>query len=166
MAGGYELALWALLVCASVTDLLWKKIPNRLTFSFLAAGLLCRFCLEGRHGGQEALLSLAVAFALFFPLWLLNAFKAGDVKLLMAAAPWIPVKTTILLALAAIVVGAIVGIVVLLRHHGVRGSLLSLRNHLRSRSTPTSSVRMPFAPAFLCAFCFVRIAEIYRWNLF
>lgn len=164
MSGGLEIALWALLVIASLTDLIWGKVFNLLTFAFLITGLICRFWLGGLPSLGEACLAVAVAFALFFPLWLAKVMAAGDVKLLMAAGAWTSVGVVVHLALGGIVIGALVGAALLVRRSGWKGGALSVRNHLKT-AVPRASQRMPFAPAFLCAFFLVKVAEMYRWSL-
>lgn len=165
MSGGLEpeIALWALLVIASITDLIWGKIYNALTFAFLGTGLLCRFAFSGMAGGTEACCAVALAFALFFPLWRLKAMAAGDVKLLMAAGAWSSPAEILRLAACAVVIGALVGGVLLVRRSGLKRGLSSVREHLRAMS-PSHSHRIPFAPAFLCALFLVRIGEMYRWT--
>ena len=43
MSEGFEIAVWILLGSALVTDLLWGKIYNYVTFPFLLIGIFCRF---------------------------------------------------------------------------------------------------------------------------
>jgi len=143
--------LWALFGIATVTDLLKGKIYNTLTFSFLVAGLCARVFSQGAAGGQQACLSLLVAFALYFPLWRLKVLAAGDVKLLLAAAPWLSYPQTIRLAFLTILVGAAVGGVI----RGIRA--------IREKDNKTL-MRMPLAPAFFCAFVLMQIAVMKHWG--
>ena len=89
---------------------------------------------------------------------------ASDVKLLMAFGAWSNYSFVLKLAMVAIVVGAIVGLFVLLRRHGIRGTLGSLAAHLKNSATKHSN-RIPFGPAFRCAFAILTVAEIQRSNL-
>lgn len=148
MAGAFEIGVWALLFLASVTDLIWGKIFNALTFSFLFLGLSLRFFAFGFTDLQSALLAVGTALLLFFPLYYSHVMAAGDVKLLMAAAAWLSPAQTLKLAVLTILVGALAGLVVLVIRRG------------RKRT------RIPFAPAFLCAFSFLKIAEIRGWSLY
>lgn len=165
MTGAIEIALWVLLVAALVTDLLWGKIYNALTFPFLFLGLALRFGLEGRAAGLDSLLAVAAAFALYFPFWRLKVIAAGDVKLLMAFGAWTQAMAVIQVGLISIVIGALVGLYLMLRRRGLRDSAQSLVEHVQSRA-PRRSFRMPFAPGVLCAFLVFRIAEMRQWNLF
>lgn len=166
MFGGIEIGLLLLLIVSSVTDLLWGKVFNATNLCFLAAGLTCR-CL---HGGLPetgvGALSILVAFTLFYPLYLMKTMAAGDVKLLMAIGAWGDSKLVLQLGLFAILIGAVVGLAVLVRSVGLRGGAASVARHAKVTSgVKLKSHRMPFAPAFLCAFLFLKIAEVYGWPL-
>lgn len=165
MFRGFEIALWILLVLATLTDLRWGKIFNVLTFPYFFAGLIFSFYVGGVTGLGNALSGVGVAILLYFPLYYFKALAAGDVKLLMAIAPWVDSKVVIEIAAVSILFGALVGISVLIRSKGMKAGAKSVAEHARSFA-PTRSTRMPFAPAFLCAFMFLKIAESYQWSLF
>ena len=162
MTGGIEGVLWALFGIATITDLLRGKIYNTLTLSFLVAGFAARIISQGAAGGQSAFLSLLVAFALYFPLWRMKVLAAGDVKLLMAASVWLSVPETVRLAMLSILFGAAVGLILRAR--------LSWKNEapeLKTTAPYTGTKRllkMPFAPAFFCAFAMMQIASLKHWG--
>jgi prepilin peptidase CpaA len=151
MSGGYEVVLWVLLIVASATDLLWGKIYNHLTLSSIAAGMIARFYFGGVSSLTESLIGTAVAFTLFFPLYYLKVFAAGDVKLLMAVGTWSNYQFVLRLSLIAILFGAVIGFLVVLKKRQAEKKQLT---------------RMPFGPAFLCSFLFLKIAELKGWSLF
>jgi Flp pilus assembly protein protease CpaA len=148
--------LFALFGIATVTDLLKGKIYNTLTLSFLVAGLGTRLFAEGWAGGQVAFTSFLIATALYFPLWRLRVFTAGDVKLLMAASPWLAVPDLVRLALLTILVGALVGLVIKFQIH--------LREEKTKPKKKKQLLKMPLAPAFFCAFVLMQIAELSHWR--
>jgi len=164
MSGAYDIALWILLIVSAVTDLVWGKIFNLLTFPFMVVGIGLRYWGHGSPAMIQSLVALGVAFVLFYPLYLFKAFAAGDVKLLMAVGAWSDVNHLINIAAIGILIGAVVGIVVLVKQKGLIGGLKSVGQHFRLKTE--GSARMPFAPAFLCAFMFMEVAEIYQWSLF
>jgi len=164
MSLGSEYALWALLVIASVTDLIWGKVYNWLTFAFLGLGLLFHLLDDGASGAGESALGVLTAFILFFPLWRLGAMAAGDVKLLMAVGAWTTPGLVLRIATGGVVIGALVGLFVMVRQSGLKESLKSVREHIDARVAPVTSHRMPFAPAFLCALFIVKVGEIYQWS--
>lgn len=156
--------VWLLLFLATVTDLRSGKIPNLLTFSFLGVGIFLKFFFEGGFSSLgEGLLSVLLAFALFFPLYFAGIMAAGDVKLLMAAGIWLNTSQVLKLAGATVVIGAIVGFLVMLQQRGIKSSIQNLSHHLQAHKKKNST-RMPLAPAFFCAFCFLKISEIQGWK--
>ncbi len=165
MLAGSEVALLILLIVATATDLLWGKIYNWLTFPFLFLGILARVYTSGSFGLIEALFSVGVAFVLFFPLFLFKAVAAGDAKLLMAVGAWTNAKTTITIAALAILFGAAVGLVSLLRQKGLRGSAHSIRDNLQKGEPTQASLKMAFGPAFFCAYLVVSIAANRNWEI-
>lgn len=165
MAGGYDIALWVLLVIATITDLRWGKIFNATTFPFLLLGLICQTVQGGLPSLTAAIIAVGVAMLLFFPLYILKTLAAADVKLLMALGAWTDSAMVIKLAVFSILFGAAVGLIVLVRQAGVVGGAKSVRDHARNAVAPGKSHRMPFAPAFLCAFLFLKIAESYHWSI-
>lgn len=106
----FYLALLACAVAAVVCDLRKQRLPNVLTVSTFGFGLVLNlvrgtwlgvhgepgpyFGLTGAFGGLVeglcfALAGFAVAFALFFVLWQMQACGAGDVKLMAAVGTWV-----------------------------------------------------------------------------
>lgn len=90
---GALVLLGGLLGLAAWHDVRSRRIPNVLVFSGMAAGLFLHSFLSsglgfasgflpGGLGFVAALKGLAMGFASFFPLYLLRATGAGDVKLM------------------------------------------------------------------------------------
>jgi prepilin peptidase CpaA len=166
MPEGREIVLWALLAIASATDLIWGKVFNYVTLPACIAGVLVRWVLEGYSSASSAAVSVLIAFIIFFPLYRLRVMGAADVKCLMAIGAWSSTKLVLSIALISIVFGAIVGAFVLVRKVGFKGGALSVGKHLTlPGNSKLVSHRMPFAPAFLCAFVCLKIASFYHWTL-
>ncbi|MCS7264433.1 MAG: prepilin peptidase [Armatimonadetes bacterium] len=68
---------------AIFTDAKWRKIPNWLTFSAIAAGIIVN-CLNGWDSLMRSVVGLAMALVFMLPLFSLDFLKAGDVKLIVA----------------------------------------------------------------------------------
>jgi prepilin peptidase CpaA len=66
-------------------DLLFHRIPNRLTGSLLCLGLALHFTSSGWSALGLAALGVPVGLAMLLPLYTLRATGAGDVKLLAAS---------------------------------------------------------------------------------
>jgi len=74
-------------------------------------------------------------------------------------------KIVLQLAVSSIVIGALVGLLVLVQKSGLMRSIEDVRAHAHFSPNPSAkSHRMPFAPAFLCAFFILKIFEMYRWE--
>lgn len=74
----------ALVVLAAVYDLRSRRIPNWLNLAGLLVGLTTALWGQGRVGGYIALSGAGLALLIYFPLWMLRAMGAGDVKLMAA----------------------------------------------------------------------------------
>jgi len=164
MAEGYDIGLWLLLILASITDLIWGKIFNWFNLAFAAAGLLFGFWIGGVSAVTNAGIAILVAFVLFYPFYLMKAMAAGDVKLLMAVGAWSNAALVLRMGMISILFGAFVGLIVLLYHKGFKASVKSVGEHLRPNdAAKKNGHRMPFAPAFLCAYFYLEIAEKFHW---
>lgn len=158
MRFSFETVLWCLLIVATVTDLMRGKIYNLLTLPLLLSGILIQLTFAGLTNFAPILFSVAVAFVLFFPLYLIKAMAAGDVKLLMAFGAWSDASTVFRIGLLSICIGAVVGLVILLGKKGVFRSIQGWKTDERTR--------IAFAPAFLCAFMVLKIMEVKGWQIF
>jgi len=157
------MALWLCLLAATATDLIWGKIFNWLTVGFLLLGAGSRLYAGGSTELTQAFLSILIALVIFFPLYRLQVFQAGDVKLFMAVGAWVSPTVLIELAGTSFLVGAMVGGLGLVesRLHGV---LLAGQS---GQTTPTPKNKrhhMPFAPAVLSAYMLMKIASHYHWG--
>ena len=76
----------ALVLCAAVYDVRYRRIPNWLSVTGVLAGLALNAFLDRGRPGMfvSAMLGLTIAFAVYFILYALRAMGAGDVKLMAA----------------------------------------------------------------------------------
>lgn len=80
---GARLGLLAgFLLAAVFTDMVSRKIPNRLVLAGIIVGLLVQTFWPGGDGFLSAFKGLLSGFGLFFSLYLLRVMGAGDVKLM------------------------------------------------------------------------------------
>lgn len=93
-------AVAAFVTTALVTDVRTLKIPNWLTVSAFAAGLVFHAATqEGWNRLTFALGGFAVGFGIMLLLWLIGGSGAGDVKLMGALGAWIGAKPTLIVFL-------------------------------------------------------------------
>ena len=74
----------ALVVLAAAFDLRNRRIPNWLNLAGLMFGLFTALWLGGPKAGLMAVSGAGLALLIYFPLWMLRAMGAGDVKLMVA----------------------------------------------------------------------------------
>jgi len=77
-----KIVLCALVCMAGAHDLRFRRIPNWLSVTGVLLGVSLNSLLSGWHGLWQALFGLAIAMAIYFPLYLLRGMGAGDVKLM------------------------------------------------------------------------------------
>jgi prepilin peptidase CpaA len=126
-----HLLLFALLLAAAYSDVAFRRIPNRLTFGGLAAGLVVAVVQGGWGGLGGAVLGAVCGFAMFFGLYLLRAMGAGDVKLMAAAGAFLGVPLVFAAALYSAVAGGLVLMVVALRARATRRVAANMGNLLQ-----------------------------------
>jgi prepilin peptidase CpaA len=108
------------LLIASVTDLREARIPNWLTFSCMAGGLILSTILDGEAGVWLSLTGLALGFLLLVPIYAMQGVAAGDVKLLMAVGALMGPRFVFQIFLVASLIGAVFALVVVFRRGHLR----------------------------------------------
>lgn len=153
-----SLALVAVAV-AVVTDLISRRIPNKLTAPVALAGLLLQTGVSGWSGLLDGLLGFLAAFVFFLPFYLARWVAAGDIKLLMAVGACLGWRLGILADLGTLLVGAILafaflfiqgGLWTYLRRYGLMAKCLVFTgrfSYIPPESGETASVRFPYALA-------------------
>jgi prepilin peptidase CpaA len=155
-----------LLICAfvfavvgSVEDARTRKIPNRLTYFGLIAGLFLRFFMLGWPGLTAGLTGTLVGGGIFFFLFLLGGMGGGDVKLMAAVSAWAGVTEIVNLLIAAALAGGAMALAVMVCQQRVlttiRNTMVLIQHHLTVGLRPhpelnvkqAHSMRLPFAPA-------------------
>ena len=108
------LAIVALGVAASVSDLRTRRIPNALTFGAAAAGCLFALVQGGLPGLGWSAGGWLLAVILFAPFFVLRGLGAGDVKLLGAFGAWLGPQNALYLAFFTGIAGGVMALVVVL----------------------------------------------------
>jgi Flp pilus assembly protein protease CpaA len=119
------LALLALLVIATQSDLRRHRIPNGVSLVGLIAGLALQGIGNGLPGLLLGLAGATVGLLCFAPFYLLRGMGAGDVKLLAAAGAFLGPQGALVAALFSLVAGGFAAIAYVL-WHALRASATAL----------------------------------------
>jgi prepilin peptidase CpaA len=165
---GVSIGVLAVLLAAAVrSDLRTRRIPNRVALAILLCGLaaallrvpaIAAIAGDGGPSLVGALAGMAAGLALTFPLYLVRALGAGDVKLFAAVGAWVgPWQVVGVILLAGIAGGLLAAAYTLwLRYRGsvfgnLRLTLFALLSGGGRASVRTDVVRagtkLPYAAA-------------------
>ncbi len=78
------LLLVTILLISGITDILFGKIYNFITFPAIVLGLAMSFQFQGTPGLIGSFIGLVICTAIFMVLYAWGGFGAGDAKLMMA----------------------------------------------------------------------------------
>jgi prepilin peptidase CpaA len=132
-----QIVLLVLVFTAAYLDLRWRRIPNWLVLSGAVAGIGLNWFLLELDGLKLALMGLGLAMLIYFPLYLLRAMGAGDVKLMMAVGALVGWRIWLTIFILTGISGGIIAVVILLWQHRLRktawniGFLLQRLLHLQ-----------------------------------
>lgn len=129
---GQTLILLLVLVCA-VTDLVWHKIYNAVTYPGLLAGVL--FSLGpvgwGAPGGwEDSVKGLAACGGLMLAAFLVFEVGGGDVKLLAMEGAWLGLERGLECLLWTFVIGGAMALAILVWKHGTWNLMKAFFRHL------------------------------------
>lgn len=110
----------ALLAVACALPAAWidhrhGRIPNRLTYAFLAAGLALALATGGLVELGNSLLGMLAAAVLFLVAFAAGSCGGGDVKLMAALGAILGLPQAVDLTLAALIVGGILAVIAMVR---------------------------------------------------
>lgn len=108
------LCLVAFLMAATVTDWRTHRIPNSLTVPSAALGIALSVLTGGSAAALQGAAGLLVGLAVFFPLYALGGFGAGDVKAMGVVGAFLGPKGALASAASVLIVGALGALLLLL----------------------------------------------------
>ena len=135
-----QLILASVLLVAGMTDVRSCKIPNWLTISTMAAGLLGHSLLTGLPGLLFSAKGLGLGLALFLTLYLMGGMGAGDVKLLAAVGSFIGAEGVLSAGIMAMLLGGLYAMAMMMSQKGVRASFKQMATLLQSWILMSGSV--------------------------
>lgn len=83
------LCVGAFTLVAAISDLRFRKIPNKMTAPMCVAGIVYHVAFFGLDGLWFSLLGFAAGFGVLFVLWMIATAGGGDVKLMAALGTWL-----------------------------------------------------------------------------
>ncbi|MHC2065935.1 A24 family peptidase [Bremerella sp. T1] len=98
------------LIVAAIIDGIQLKVPNWITFPFVASGWIYSFCAFGFEGLGWSLLGTVVGLALLLPAYSIGGMGAGDVKLLAGVGAWMHGTHTFYAFCISAIVGAVLAV--------------------------------------------------------
>lgn len=119
LSGVGQILLGILVLIAAAFDIRYRRIPNWLVLAGIVVGLGFNVYDSGWAGLLRAAEGLGLGFILYFPLYLIRARGAGDVKLLAAVGAITGPGNCLWIFLSTAILGGIIAVLVLL----VRGRL-------------------------------------------
>jgi prepilin peptidase CpaA len=114
--------LLALLIIALITDMRERRIPNILVVAGLVMGVAGHIWFSGVAGLVLAGLGMCVGLLCLLPFYAAGALGAGDVKLMAVCGAFLGPVHVIVAAVAALVVGGVIGVVWFCMQLGSTGS--------------------------------------------
>jgi prepilin peptidase CpaA len=150
----------AVAVTAAMTDVRDRRIPNRLTYPAMVAGLVLQTAVDGWHGLLLGLGGAVLFGGIFFFFHVVHAMGAGDVKLAAALGCIIGPAASWQVLFATAVAGGALAIVVMVFTGRVLKTLRStlavvgfhaahgLRTHPEVNLDNPAAVRLPYGLAF------------------
>ena len=124
---GIEVVLLALVICAALFDVRYRKIPNWLTLLGVLVGLgLNAFLYQGWPGLRLSLMGLGIGFGIYFVLYALRAMGAGDVKLMAAIGSMVGWEDWVGIFIITAIVGGVAALLLVLLRGRLKKTLFNV----------------------------------------
>ena len=158
---GLMIGLWAF-----VSDLRTRKIPNPLVMVGMMVVVLLQILLTAYQGQMllpllgQLLGGMAVPMFLF-PLFMIRALGAGDIKLMMVLGLILGPKATFWVLLYSLIFGGLLALAVFARHLGWRGLWgLFLTAGKGLRQYPQMQQTFPYSGAIVAGYAWVLYSQL------
>ena len=126
LLGAGQILLGILVGVAAVYDIRYRRIPNWLVLAGIIAGLAWNLSSSGLSGLGRSAEGLGLGFILYFPLYLIRARGAGDVKLLAAVGAITGPGNCLWIFLLTAVLGGIIALIWLMFRGRVRKTFFNV----------------------------------------
>ncbi len=126
LLGTGQILLGILVAIAAIFDIRYRRIPNWLVLAGLVAGLAWNVYASGWSGLLRASEGLGLGFILYFPLYLIRARGAGDVKLLAAVGAVTGPGNVLWIFLLTAILGGVIALILLIFRGRVRRTFFNV----------------------------------------
>jgi len=92
-------------------DIRHRRIPNKLVFATLVAGISLNLVFRGWHGLASSLEGMAVAFGMMFMLHAIGTMGAGDVKLFAAVGSIVGISQVLQTLVIVAIMGGVLAVI-------------------------------------------------------
>lgn len=124
--------LLILLLCAVITDLSKTRIPNPIIIAGLISGIFYRVLCQGDRGYPGLVLGILIPVILFFPLFIMRAMGAGDIKLFAVTGAFFTIPQNMKCIVIAIAIGGVIALIKILFYKNVRERFRYFFSYLRN----------------------------------
>lgn len=164
----------AVAITAAVIDVQQHRIPNRLTYPAMVAGMLLHFCLGGWKGAVTAFEGLLLAGGIVFVFYSVNAMGAGDLKLFAALGSIVGPMNSLRIVLTTAVAGGILAIFYALYRGRLRSTLVNvgsvmkfhawagMQSHPELNLDNPKALRMPYGVAIAAGTLYTFVVACWR----
>ena len=124
--------LLLILILSVATDLLKRKISNKLIIIGMLLSLTSQLILPNGQGFEMWIVGVLLGFCCFFPLYFFRGMAAGDVKLMMVVGGFLGFPLTLTAALLSFVAGGVMAMVIVL----AKGQFKQVIHNIKTILTP------------------------------
>ena len=165
--------LWmtVILLAAGYQDMRERKISNILILSGLFGICIFRYMAEGREGLVKTGLSCILMIGIFYPLFLIHAFGAGDIKLISLVSAMQGIREALQVCILWFLLAGAASLWKLLSKHRLKQRLAYAWQYLRSglisgmpyydKKLDGAENTIPLAPFLAVAY---GLTELGRWR--
>lgn len=127
MNPAFVLPLMLILLFAAILDSKEHRIPNWLTFSSMALGMICNITLFGMEGLLYSFVGIIAGLFLLILPYTLGVMGAGDVKLMMALGAWVGAFSVLQIFLWTAIIGSVYAAILMIYHRNLSEQLLGIK---------------------------------------
>lgn len=111
-------------------DMCFDKISNQWILAGIISGLVYAVWKNGEAGFLSAIISMSIPVLILYPLFMIGALGAGDIKLLSVTGCFFNVKETILCVILSFIIGAALSLLKMLAEHNFRQRMRYLLSYI------------------------------------